>query len=100
MAAPVDVVGFGEGRSPVYFPVVPGLVDDGKTFPFAPCELHSAAVNGRFGARRKHGCFGDGNAGVEGKVLTFFLLVSVDCERKIGINARDGFGHVVVNVGL
>ncbi len=46
----VDVAQFGEGQSPVYLQVVPGLVDDGTTLPFGPCEFHSAAGYGRFGA--------------------------------------------------
>jgi hypothetical protein len=32
--------------------------------------------------------------------LEFFLLASVDFERKIGIDARGDLGHVTVNVGL
>ncbi len=59
-------------------PVVPCLVHDGLTFPLMPCKFHPAAGDRGFGASRYHCGLGDGDAGVVGEGLAFFLLACVD----------------------
>ncbi len=96
----VDVTGFCEGPSPVHLPAVPRLIDDGLTFPLAPCEFHPAAGDCGFGASRYHRGLGEGDAGIMGKGLAFFLLACVDHKWKMGVNARVELGHIIVDVRL
>ncbi len=78
----VDVVGFGEGRSPVCLPVVPRLIDGWATAPFAPCKFNATTVDRGFGAGQYHDGLGDGYACVECEGLAIFLVC--ECGRLVG----------------
>ncbi len=81
-------------------PVVLRLVNDGSTFPLAPCKFHPATGDRGFGAGQYHGGLGDGDAGIKGKGLAFFLLACVDGTWKMGVYACVELSHVIVDVWL
>jgi hypothetical protein len=69
-------------------------------FPFTPGKFHATTVEGSLCAGGDHCCFEDRNGGVLGKRLTLLLFACVDSKWEGWFDARDKFGHVVVNVGL
>ncbi len=65
-----------------------------------PCKFHATAVEGGFRAGSYHRGFGNGNAGVLGKHLAFFLSVHVNGKGEGRLNAGEELGHVVVDIRL
>ena len=78
------------------FLVVPCLVNEGTTFPFAPSKFHPSAVESGLCASGYHCCFRDVNAVVQDEHLALLLFGRVYGDGEGSVDAGVEFGHVVV----
>ncbi len=65
-----------------------------------PRKFHAATIEGGFRAGSYHRGFGNGNAGVLGKLLAVLLFAHVNGKWEGRLNAGVELGHVVVNIRL
>jgi hypothetical protein len=84
----------------VRLPNGPGVIGNGTTLPFVPCQGHVPGGKGVFGSGGDHGGIGDGDAGVVHKYLAFFLLPGVHCHWQDWVDAGVEFCEVIIQVRL
>ncbi len=96
----IDIAHLGKDGGPMGLPVGPSVVNNWAMFPLAPGQHHVAACQGMLGTCGDHGFVGDGNTGIGGKDLTFFLLPHVDGKGEAGVDAGMEVGHVVIQIRL
>jgi hypothetical protein len=68
--------------------------------PLAPGQHHVAARLGVLGTGGDHGFVGDGDSGIGGEDLTFFLFPCVDSKGEAQVDAGMEVGHVIIQIRL